>query len=76
MSRLARPSGPHRLGRTVIQVHEAAAAHGGAADINPPHDYGFMMSRSFADPDGHVWEPMWMDPAIESGASPAPSPAG
>jgi uncharacterized protein len=20
-----------------------------------------MMSRSFADPDGHVWEPMWMD---------------
>jgi predicted lactoylglutathione lyase len=22
-----------------------------------------MYSRSLADPDGHVWEPFWMDPA-------------
>jgi uncharacterized protein len=20
-----------------------------------------MYSRSFEDPDGHIWEPMWMD---------------
>ena len=40
-----------------------AAAHGGIADVNPSQDHGFMMSRTFADPDGHVWEPMWMDPA-------------
>lgn len=25
-----------------------------------------MMSHAFADPDGHVWEAMWMDPAVAS----------
>ena len=23
-----------------------------------------MYGRSFVDPDGHIWEPMWMDPAM------------
>lgn len=41
----------------------AAKAHGGTADINPAQDHGFMFSRSLADPDGHVWEAFWMDPA-------------
>jgi len=40
-----------------------AAATGGAADPNPPQDHGFMYGRSFADPDGHIWEPVWMDMA-------------
>ena len=40
----------------------AAGKAGGVSDINPPQDLGFMMSRSFADPDGHVWELFWMDP--------------
>lgn len=26
-------------------------------------DLGFMYGRSYADPDGHVWEIMWMDAA-------------
>ena len=43
---------------------DKARQHGGTADINPAQDHGFMMSRSFADPDGHVWEMMWMDPAM------------
>lgn len=47
----------------VDTMNEAAAGHGGTADINPSQDLGFMFSRSLADPDGHVWEPMWMDPA-------------
>lgn len=51
----------------VNSLAEAAGTHGGTADINPQQDYGFMMSRSFADPDGHVWEVMWMDPAAASG---------
>jgi predicted lactoylglutathione lyase len=46
---------------------ETAGANGGIADVNPPEDHGFMLQRSFADPDGHVWEPMWMDPAVASG---------
>ena len=32
--------------------------------VNLPHEHGSMMSRDFADPDGHAWEMMWMDPAV------------
>ena len=53
----------------VDRMNEAAAAHGGKADINPKQDLGFMYNRSLADPDGHVWEPMWMDPAAISSRS-------
>ena len=42
---------------------EAAVAAGGLADPNPVQDHGFMYGRSYADPDGHIWEPMWMDVA-------------
>jgi len=38
-----------------------AAAAGGTIDPGPKQDYGFMYGRSFEDPDGHIWEVMWMD---------------
>ena len=38
-----------------------AAAAGGRLDPTPTQDYGFMYGRSFEDPDGHIWEVMWMD---------------
>jgi len=41
----------------------AAGKAGGALDPTPTQDYGFMYGRSYADPDGHIWEVMWMDPA-------------
>jgi predicted lactoylglutathione lyase len=44
----------------VDELAEAALASGGA-EANDPLDYGFMYSRSFQDPDGHVWEVVWMD---------------
>ena len=47
----------------VDAMNEAAAAKGGTADVNPKLDLGFMYDRSLADPDGHVWEAVWMDPA-------------
>jgi uncharacterized protein len=47
----------------VDAMNESAAANGGTADINATQDHGFMYSRSFADPDGHIWEPLWMDMA-------------
>ena len=54
----------------VDAITEAARRAGGTADPNPPQDYGMMYGRSFEDPDGHVWEPMWMDAAAaEQGAS-------
>ena len=38
-----------------------AGAAGGVADPGAKQDYGFMYGRSFEDPDGHIWEVMWMD---------------
>ncbi|MCT7377928.1 VOC family protein [Chelativorans salis] len=45
----------------VDAITEAAAAAGGKADIREKQDMGFMYLRTFEDPDGHVFEPMWMD---------------
>ena len=49
-------------------VAKAASAHG-EADPNPQQDHGFMYGRSYADPDGHIWEVFWMDPAAVAGAT-------
>jgi len=46
----------------VDRFADHALATGGAAS-NPPQDEGFMYSRSFQDPDGHLWEVIYMDPA-------------
>lgn len=48
----------------VNEVLSKATAAGGTADPNPAQDHGFMFSRSVEDPDGNVWEIMWMDPAV------------
>jgi hypothetical protein len=45
-----------------------ATGAGGTADPSPKQDYGFMYGRSFEDPDGHIWEVMWMDVAAATGA--------
>jgi len=47
----------------VDAMNRAAAAHGGQADVNPVEDLGFMYTRDLADPDGHMWAAIWMDPA-------------
>lgn len=56
----------------VDRITDAAGTNGGTADVSPKQDCGGMMyGRSFEDPDGHIWEPMWMDPAFaEKGAHP------
>jgi predicted lactoylglutathione lyase len=38
-----------------------AVAAGAEGDPNPVQEHGFMYGRSFADPDGHIWEVVWMD---------------
>jgi predicted lactoylglutathione lyase len=48
---------------------ERAVAAGGLADPGPKQDYGVMYGRSVADPDGHIFEMVWMDAAAaERGA--------
>jgi predicted lactoylglutathione lyase len=48
-----------------------AQAAGGGIDPSPKQDYGFMYGRSFEDPDGHIWEVMWMDVAAATAAQSA-----
>ncbi|MGB3327350.1 MAG: VOC family protein [Thermomicrobiales bacterium] len=39
----------------------------GGSEGNPPQDHGFMVSKSLQDPDGHILEFVWMDPAAVQG---------
>ena len=59
----------------VDRLVHAGAANGGTPDVNPPEDHGFMFQRTIADPDGHIWEPFWMDAAFAAG-DPQPKEAG
>lgn len=53
----------------VDRTIERAVTAGGTADPSPADDYGVMYGRSVADPDGHLWQVMWMDAAAaERGA--------
>lgn len=47
-------------------LEKALAA--GAREPRPAMDHGFMIQRSFADPDGHVWEIFYMDMAAAAAA--------
>jgi predicted lactoylglutathione lyase len=57
----------------VDRMTDAAASAGGKPDVGPKQEMGGVMyGRSFEDPDGHHWEPMWMDPGFaQRGAHPA-----
>jgi predicted lactoylglutathione lyase len=55
----------------VDEMADKAAAAGGKADFREPQDYGFMYGRAFEDPDGHIWEVMWMDVAAFEAAQSA-----
>ena len=41
-------------------VCKAVAA--GGATYNEPQDHGFMYAHGFQDPDGHIWELIYMEP--------------
>lgn len=59
----------------VDAITEAAAGAGGTADPRPPQDMGFMYGRSFEDPDGHIFEPMFMDMEAAAAAMGCGQPA-
>lgn len=48
---------------------EAAAASGGRTDIRDITDMGWLYNRAFADPDGHVFEAVWMDMNAAAGGT-------
>jgi predicted lactoylglutathione lyase len=44
----------------VDEICDRALASGGSANKGP-QDHGWMYGRSFQDPDGHIWEVLFMD---------------
>ncbi len=48
--------------KAVDELMKKVLAAGGT-EVRPADDYGWMYSRSFQDPDGHQWEPLYMDMA-------------
>lgn len=57
-----------------FETHEALdkmmadAAKGGTITRPAVEQFeGMMYGGAFADPDGHIWETMWMDPAMANG---------
>jgi uncharacterized protein len=42
-------------------VRKAVAA--GGTTYNEPQDHGFMYGHGFQDPDGHIWELIYMEPS-------------
>jgi predicted lactoylglutathione lyase len=45
----------------VIELVAKAVGAGGAKHAEPK-DYGFMYQHSYQDPDGHIWELIYMEP--------------
>jgi len=46
--------------REAVDVLMAKVVAAGGAETQPARDLGFMNQRSFADLDGHQWEPFFM----------------
>ena len=46
----------------VDAIVDAAAGAGGSTDLRPAQDLGFMYQRTFEDPDGNSFEPVWLNP--------------
>ena len=62
----------------VDRITNAAGVAGGKTDQSPRSETegGPMYGRDFEDPDGHQWEPMWMDPDFAAmGAHPVEAAA-
>jgi len=53
----------------VDEIVDKAVASGGK-EYRPAEDHGWMYARSFEDPDGHVWEPVYTDLAKLGEANP------
>ncbi len=50
-----------RNSREAVDEITRRAVNAGGIDNEKVQDYGFMYGRSFCDPDGNVFEVMWMD---------------
>jgi uncharacterized protein len=54
----------NRDSRADVDAITKAALKAGGTEPKPATDHGFMYTRTFMDPDGNVFEPLWMDPSF------------
>jgi uncharacterized protein len=47
--------------REAVDQFAKTALGAGGTEPRPANDYGFIYQRTIADPDGHRWEPFYMD---------------
>jgi len=57
--------------RAAVDAMVGLALANGGRPAMPSQDHGFMYGWSFYCPDGHHWEPFWMDPAAVTSGDPA-----
>ena len=50
--------------RAAVDTMTDAALKSGGSEPKPASEHGFMYTRTFMDPDGNVFEPLWMDPSF------------
>lgn len=48
--------------RKAVDAFHAAAREAGGTEPRAIEDQGFLYGGAIEDPDGHIWETMWMDP--------------
>lgn len=67
----------HDSREEVDAIVARAWAAGGKAEPTPTQDHGFMYGSSFEDPDGHIWENVWMNmDAVPAGETVAEQAVG
>lgn len=49
--------------REAVDEMVRKAVTAGGSTYADPQDHGFMYQHGFQDPDGHIWELVWMDPS-------------
>ncbi len=54
----------NRDSRADVDAITEAALKAGGTEPKSATDHGFMYTRTFMDPDGNVFEPLWMDPSF------------
>ena len=65
----------HDSREEVDAIVARAGAAGGKAEPTPTQDHGFMYGSSIEDPDGHIWENVWMNmDAVPEGETVAEQP--
>jgi len=64
----------HDSREEVDAIVAKAGAAGGKPEPTPTQDHGFMYGSSFEDPDGHIWENVYMNMAAVP-AQPEPATA-